>query len=88
MNRYDYYTRCVNIDEQEWMTEELYYPDGGGRGTSWDDDDYEDDGYDNFDDYDDDDYDSEEEDSEDDDPFPGRVSCSAAGYPSGRKEGE
>ena len=27
MNRYDYYTRCVNIDEQEWLTEELYYPE-------------------------------------------------------------
>ncbi len=27
MNRYDYYTRCVNIDEQEWLIEELYYPE-------------------------------------------------------------
>lgn len=27
MNRYDYYTRCVNFDEQEWLTEELYYPE-------------------------------------------------------------
>ena len=27
MNRYDYYTRCTNIDEQEWLTEELYYPE-------------------------------------------------------------
>lgn len=28
MNRYDYYTRCADFDEQEWLTEELYYPDG------------------------------------------------------------
>ena len=27
MNRYDYYTRCASIDEQEWLTEELYYPE-------------------------------------------------------------
>lgn len=27
MNRYDYYTRCVNFDEQEWLIEELYYPE-------------------------------------------------------------
>ena len=27
MNRYDYYTRRVNFDEQEWLTEELYYPE-------------------------------------------------------------
>lgn len=27
MNRYDYYTRCANFDEQEWLTEELYYPE-------------------------------------------------------------
>ena len=27
MNRYDYYTRRVNMDEQEWLTEELYYPE-------------------------------------------------------------
>lgn len=27
MNRYDYYTRRANFDEQEWLTEELYYPE-------------------------------------------------------------
>lgn len=30
MNRYDYYTRCCNVDEQEWLTEELYYPEDDG----------------------------------------------------------
>lgn len=27
MNRYDYYTRRANFDEQEWLTEELCYPE-------------------------------------------------------------
>lgn len=27
MNRYDYYTRHACFDEQEWLTEELYYPE-------------------------------------------------------------
>ena len=45
MNRYDYYTRCANIDEQEWLTEELYYPDGDDCGYDSDyEDDYPDDG--------------------------------------------
>ncbi len=37
MNRYDYYTRCGCIDEQEWLTEELYYPEPESCAEVYDD---------------------------------------------------
>ena len=74
MNRYDYYTRRANFDEQEWLTEELYYPEQendnsyGRHTSSYEDEDYED--YD-YDLYDEDDLEYIYDD-EDDNPCEGR----------------